>query len=181
MSVNLVGISGAKRSGKDTLFDIMQEFNSKYRRIRFADALKGEIYNHVLEPNGISADVLDRDDTKEAYRLLMQWWGTEFRRNMYSEEYWIDRAMDMVKFYAKIDHTIVCVITDVRFPNEAKRIKDAGGILIRINSGLRNPVQYPHPSETALDDWEDWDIVLDNNATLGEFRASALAMCANID
>jgi hypothetical protein len=44
------------------------------------------------------------------------------------------------------------IITDVRFPNEAKAIKDRGGIIIRVDrpgvSAINN-----HPSETALDDW----------------------------
>lgn len=56
------------------------------------------------------------------------------------------------------------IITDVRMPNEAKAIKDRGGILIRIdrNTGFNDN----HISETALDDYEDWDYVIDNNGTL---------------
>jgi hypothetical protein len=44
------------------------------------------------------------------------------------------------------------VITDVRFPNEAKAIKDRGGIIIRIDRPGINAVN-DHPSETALDNW----------------------------
>lgn len=78
------------------------------------------------------------------------------------------------------------VITDVRFPNEAKAIKDRGGIVIRINrfysgqvrkigdtirtgSVSTTPVEIdhssPHPSETALDNY-DFDYVIDNNDTI---------------
>lgn len=77
------------------------------------------------------------------------------------------------------------VITDVRFENEAQAIKDRGGIVIRVNrdSDLRLPHLYEeftnqgeilhwdefykeHPSETALDNYKDWDYVIDNNDSL---------------
>lgn len=44
------------------------------------------------------------------------------------------------------------IITDTRFPNEAQAIKDAGGIIIRIDRPGYKPVNA-HPSETGLDDW----------------------------
>lgn len=61
------------------------------------------------------------------------------------------------------------IITDVRFPNEAKAIKDRGGIVIRVNRYDENGMPYKtlnnHPSETALDDYE-FDITIDNNGTI---------------
>jgi len=72
------------------------------------------------------------------------------------------------------------IITDMRFPNELKAVKDRGGITIRVNrpieiiaqhqSFLENhPANHPkniiigeHPSETALDNAE-FDFVIDNN------------------
>lgn len=44
------------------------------------------------------------------------------------------------------------IITDTRFPNEARAIKDVGGIVIRIDRPGINAVNA-HPSETSLDDW----------------------------
>jgi hypothetical protein len=44
------------------------------------------------------------------------------------------------------------IITDVRFPNEAKAIKDRGGIIIRIERPGVKPIN-DHPSEIGLDDW----------------------------
>lgn len=52
------------------------------------------------------------------------------------------------------------VITDVRFPNEAKAIKDKGGVIIRIDRpGIR--AINAHPSETSLDQW-DFDYKIAN-------------------
>lgn len=101
------------------------------------------------------------------------------------------------------------IIPDTRFPNEAKAIKDRGGILIRVertpradevlddawivepdkvdkiyqakNEGLleegipsfntREDAEnylntFRHPSETSLDDYNQWDYVIDNNGTI---------------
>lgn len=44
------------------------------------------------------------------------------------------------------------IITDVRFPNEAKAIKDRGGIIIRVDRPFVKPINS-HASETALDNW----------------------------
>tara|TARA_R110002072_G_scaffold39942_7_gene113927 strand:- start:6370 stop:7080 length:711 start_codon:yes stop_codon:yes gene_type:complete len=63
------------------------------------------------------------------------------------------------------------IVTDVRFPNEAKAIKEKGGILIRINRPqyLDNGLvirKDEHPSETALDDYDEFDYVIENDGTV---------------
>ena len=74
------------------------------------------------------------------------------------------------------------IITDVRFPNELEAIKKRQGIIIRINRNFSTEKIYiqgeecngisredfekarvQHPSETALDDYEDFDYTIDNN------------------
>lgn len=71
------------------------------------------------------------------------------------------------------------IITDVRFPNEAKAIKDRGGIIIRVNRDvyIENGVGFKfnplfdnrpeHPSETALDEYI-FDYVINNNSTINK-------------
>ena len=56
------------------------------------------------------------------------------------------------------------IITDVRFPNEAQAIKDRGGILIRINRPQLIERDFEHLSETALDDYDGFDYVIENNS-----------------
>lgn len=56
------------------------------------------------------------------------------------------------------------VISDVRFPNEAEAIKNKNGILIRLNRNIR--LESIHESETALNNYDDWDYVIDNNGTI---------------
>jgi len=69
------------------------------------------------------------------------------------------------------------IITDLRFPNELKAVKDKGGITIRVNRDAlgigsngeligQTPIfMNPHPSETALDDAE-FDYTIDNNSDI---------------
>lgn len=55
------------------------------------------------------------------------------------------------------------IITDTRFPNEAKAIKDKGGIVIRVVRGSEPPTV--HVSETALENWK-FDEVIYNNSDI---------------
>lgn len=61
------------------------------------------------------------------------------------------------------------IITDIRFPNEAKVVLDNGGYLVRIKRdfSLRSEngvkIDTNHLSETALDSWSEWSYVLNNN------------------
>ena len=73
------------------------------------------------------------------------------------------------------------IITDVRFPNEAKAIKDKGGILIRINRPqyLDNGLvirKDEHLSETALDDYDKFDHVIENDGTVQDLIDKVMAL-----
>lgn len=129
-------------------------------------------------------------------RELLQLVGTNAIRNVIHEDAWVNALMS--QYRCSCDHQIpfedniahvefdTCVapnwvITDVRFENEAKAIKDRDGVIIRINrddyffdeDGKRiipskNYVNVPinqHPSETALDDYS-FDYVISNNGTI---------------
>jgi hypothetical protein len=53
------------------------------------------------------------------------------------------------------------IITDCRFPNEAKAVKERQGIILRVNRPGVTAVNA-HPSETSLDGW-NFDAVIDND------------------
>lgn len=73
------------------------------------------------------------------------------------------------------------IITDVRFPNEVKTIKDKGGIIIRIDrprligqinvhpdgSQITHLIDQ-HESETALDDYTEFDYTINNDKRIEE-------------
>lgn len=117
-------------------------------------------------------------------RLLLQRIGTEVGREI-SPNIWID---SLFKEYDNIINHIKSklrrkgfsispnfenypnwIITDVRFPNEAKAIKNRDGLLIRVNRQTQEEldreqiITFPHESEIALDNYEHFDYIIDNN------------------
>ena len=79
------------------------------------------------------------------------------------------------------------IITDVRFTNEVEAIKERGGIVIRVerlteeqkiaslktranrpNNAIKLALKNEHPSETALDDYDGFDYVIENNGSIEE-------------
>jgi hypothetical protein len=106
----------------------------------------------------VGVDVYGWEGLKERspdVRGLLQRFGTEVGREMFSEDFWVDYALNSIPDGAK------AVIADVRYPNEAAAIRKLGGKVIRVQ---RDGVvaANEHPSESALNDYE-FDVVLNNN------------------
>jgi hypothetical protein len=80
-------------------------------------------------------------------REFLQKLGTNGLRNGLHDNVWVNALM------ADYDDNSNWIITDTRFPNEAKAIKDKGGIIIRIDRPGVSPINT-HPSETGLDNWK---------------------------
>ena len=92
-------------------------------------------------------------------RDFLQKLGTDACRNGLHTNTWVNALM---ADYTPITHSDRdpggfvypnWIITDTRFPNEAQAIKDAGGIIIRVDRPGVKAINA-HPSETGLDDWE---------------------------
>lgn len=169
----LIGVSGKKRAGKDTFYSFLSSASPKpVVRTALADALKQEIYEFVLKPNGLGRELLDSDEHKEKFRTILQWWGTEFRRRMFRDDYWLVKLGETVDRYA--DQDVVLVVTDIRFPNEFDYIKSRGGLMVRVERpGIArgDGLNEVHPSETALDEETRWDSVIENNGDLSQFES----------
>ena len=99
-------------------------------------------------------------------RRLMQLLGTEAGREIIHPDIWVNSTMVDYEFEES-----KWLIPDVRFPNEAKAIKNKEGILIRVNRNKTlNKVNNisKHESETALDYYEEWDYIIDNEGSIEE-------------
>lgn len=96
-------------------------------------------------------------------RLLLQWIGTEGLRDIVHPE------IHVLSLFMDYKEGSKWVITDVRFPNEADVIKQRGGIVIRVEND-RVESTDTHPSEIGLDDYQSFDAIIPNNATLDELR-----------
>jgi hypothetical protein len=73
-------------------------------------------------------------------RWILQYWGTEVCRNGFHDDMWIASLENKLR-----TSTDDVVISDCRFPNEIKSIKDAGGIIVCVERGIR-----PHWYEVAI-------------------------------
>jgi hypothetical protein len=95
-------------------------------------------------------------------REFMQYVGSDIFRKIYPKV-WADATIRMINK----ESSEVGIVYDTRFIEEVEAIHAEGGKVIRLT---RNP--YPddiHSSETALDNYEGFDVVIDNaNLTISE-------------
>ena len=194
----IIGICGLIGSGKDTIADYLQNIH-QFRRESFAHTLKDAVAcifgwdRELIEGRTReSREWREQVDPWWAERLnmpnltpryVLQVWGTEVARRSFHDDIWIASLENKLR-----KTTDDVVISDCRFPNEIKAIKNAGGIVIRVKRGPepvwfelaetvnRGPQDYQwrlsknqletygvHASETG---WigTEFDAVIDNNA-----------------
>ena len=68
-------------------------------------------------------------------RSALQLMGTESGRDVFDENIWV------YSMFRRMDHSKNYVIADVRFPNEIQKIKEDGGMIIRVKKGP-DPIWY---------------------------------------
>jgi hypothetical protein len=166
--VKVLGLSGWARAGKDTVADWLVE-NCGFTKMSFAQPIRDALVN--LDP---MIDIFEtRSSLKHAVksfgweylktastevRPLLQRFGTEVGREMFSPDFWVDYALARIPDGGKV------VFADVRYPNEADAIKELGGEVWRVGRdgfGAAND----HESEHALDGY-DFDAIIGNSDTI---------------
>lgn len=108
-----------------------------------------------------------------------QFTGTEGHRDIFDPDFWINNLIpkDKGHLYAKWDQpdgslSQLMMVTDVRFPNEAERIKELGGLVLKV----RRPeaeVEVKHDSEKDLPA-HLVDEVIVNDEGLNEFKRKVM-------
>jgi hypothetical protein len=161
----IIGLHGKKQAGKDTTLGYIDEYFGQTGLVvqgrSFARALKVSaaaslgikpddpmVWADQLKVNSTIA-VID-DDTHTSHEIsgreFLQYYGTEAHRDVFGENFWVDVVCprDLVSHDAEL-----LVFTDVRFPNEAERIKEVGGTIWQI---IRPDVETRdlHASEQPL-------------------------------
>lgn len=113
-------------------------------------------------------------------REILQVWGTEYRRLMYRDDYWREQVYKAIVAQPETNF----VITDVRFPDEAKLVENIlHGVLGRIRRpGLAGTGDKAllHSSEVAMLEYpiEREFINEEGEAGLARFRQAVLAAFA---
>jgi hypothetical protein len=105
-------------------------------------------------------------------RDFLQKLGTEGLRNGLHDDVWVNA---LFADYKKLDYGDEeqaqypnWIITDTRYINEAKAIKNKGGIIIRVERPGVTPINN-HPSEVGLDKW-DFDYKVVNNSDIFDLK-----------
>lgn len=95
-----------------------------------------------------------RKPGRMTHREFLQFFGTDICRRIH-EDIWRTKIIeDIVR-----ESPLLAVIDDCRFPDEIESIQDAGGKVIYLT---RSKFTDGHPSESSLDGFSGFDVVIDN-------------------
>jgi hypothetical protein len=169
----LIGISGLKNSGKNTVANIIQEIHPQTEQFAWADKVKEAtlILNPYLiifdeyEPSSLLSEVTHHgwDKVKQCpeVRQFVQHLGTDVGRKMFGEDVWINALLPQISHH----RDRIVLITDVRFENELQTIIGLGGFNIQVTRP--GHISDGHDSEQELPPYY-FDHLLRNDSSLPE-------------
>ena len=153
-------ISGKATSGKTTAAQIIC---SEFCAASFA--FGDEVKRVALE--------LGWDGKKDTRgRRLLQDIGRVGRE--YNSDLWVNKSIRQAKSYAPWQRDSICIFSDCRYPNEIARVKQEMYNVITMRIERDGVELLKDDSETALDSYGSWDIVVENNGTLEEFKSKIM-------
>ena len=129
--MNVIGISGKARHGKDTCSELIveiakEEFGLTLVPWSFGHAVKATVY---AEARGEWLFEEVWYDKPPEIRQRLQKRGTEEGRDVYGENLWLLYTEAFLEIFRKDFPIHGVIINDVRFPNEVEFVK-AGGIVL---------------------------------------------------
>ena len=160
--ISIIGIAGRARSGKDTIANFILTMQGGYR-YSFADPIR-----NMLKALGIDLSHPYWLENKEniipvlgaSPRRLMQTLGTEWGRKLINPDLWLIMA---TQHFAQQGPGMI--IADIRFENEAKWVRNNGGIVIHVDRPNIQKVE-DHVSEQGIEFNPLTDKLLPNNGSL---------------
>jgi hypothetical protein len=167
----LIGLSAKKQSGKSTVAGFLKNIFD-FQELSWAYPLKEIIGRQLF---GLGDDVLYGDSPAReeviplwgmSGRSILQKVGTDLFRENFDPDFWVKIGVEGIKKSMQNNRHVV--VSDCRFPNEIKAIKELGGHSCRIIR-LGFDTNDEHLSETALQDDAAWDFKL--IATSGDLQS----------
>ena len=128
----MIGIGGLARAGKDTLADCMakiieEEYNTKVKVYSFANAIKSQINDFLVESYGISAFSQNTEE-KQIIRDLLVCHG-ETMKKIHGKTIWAEIVIDEIN---QDDKSVFPIIPDVRFDFEVASVQQEEGVVLHI-------------------------------------------------
>lgn len=160
----IIVLSGKSGSGKSKVAEIFnmiyKEKNIKSISIAYAYYLK------EYAKNIIGWDLNEQNKP----RTFLQELGVDLIKNKIDDNMLINRIIEDVKVYSYFYDSII--ISDARFKNEIDDIKNTFSRVISIHiTGGNNRLsekEKNHITETSLDDYNNYDYVINNNGNIEE-------------
>ena len=87
---------------------------------------------------------------------------------------WIDSLIQS----PRLQGCDVCILTDLRYPNEAEAVQASSGFVYKIDR--KDAPDTSDIADDALNDYTDWNGVIENNGTLKEFNKKIEELGANL-
>jgi hypothetical protein len=182
----VIGLHGAKGSGKDLFYKIVKRAFPLHvvKKTAYADPIKREVCRIFGLADEDQYDLFKRNDVK--YHLPGYMTHSVHGRQVVREIGMLMRSYDENQFTRYVEEQIatapnaIWCITDLRFTNELKSIQNnLGGIIIKIQ---RTGFSYDgHETETELSD-DVCDAVIANDGTEKQYEEKVIAtMHAIID
>ena len=158
----MIIISGKQYCGKDTLAKILLDELKDFKRVGIGDAIK---ICYAKEHN-LTFDEIEKN--KHLYRadlIKLGNWG----RN-HDPDYWLKSIIEMKENV---------IVPDVRVEHELELFKAHGAFTIRVEASFENRskratiTNADDETETALDNYNAWDAIIDNNSDYENLKKQA--------
>lgn len=173
-------IAGRARHGKDTMAAMIREYYLKQglmpERLQFSYYIK-DYAKRLTSWDG-------SEETKDEIREFLQELGTEIIRKQIDPDFFIHRVCDDIRVYSFFCD--VLTISDVRFPREIEEVKKVFPKTISIlierphfDSPL-NQNEKKHETETALNDYHNYDYIIQNDGTIEELKEKVIQLLEEV-
>lgn len=149
----IIVISGKQYSGKDTLAKLLLQYLDGFTRVGIGDAIKIE----YGKQKGLSFDEIEKN--KHLYRADLIALGNKGRQ--IDPDYWLKSIIELKKDV---------IVPDIRVELEAELFRSHGAFLIRIEASYENRSKRAvitnanDSTETALDNYNKWNAIIENNS-----------------
>lgn len=163
----IIAISGKQLSGKDFLAKYLLEKLPHFSRVGLGDAIKMEFAN----TKGITVEEVEQN--KHIHRPDLIALGNK-GRTMDNGLYWLNKVLE---YPGNI------IVPDMRVEKEFETFRNNGAIMVRVECDRETRasrgqlVKENDPTECALDNISNWDIIIDNNKDLEHLTKQADKLC----
>ena len=172
--MRILGLGSRAQNGKDTAGEAIKHYYDVQTQLLRQHGLQGGLKVHIAKfARALYEECRAIHFMKEKDPILLQKIGMARREQ--DPDYWVKKAFTSIP-----KGTNLVIFTDVRFKNEAERIKAEGGHLIEVVRLNQDGTRYyamdrpkDHPSEIDLDDYNwDFKIVSKSAALTGELAVT---------